>query len=103
MYSSKLTITNLRPEDSGEYRCIISNATGNIASSYSELIVRGMYIILCINGESNNFVYVIVRLAVLFGIDIVSDAGRKIVIVQGEAEHYYSFPACIMRIINSKY
>ena len=51
IYSSKLTITNLRPEDSGEYRCIISNATGNIASSYSKLIVRGMYLILCINGE----------------------------------------------------
>ena len=44
MYSSELTINNLRPEDSGEYRCIISNTTGNIASSYSELIVRGMYI-----------------------------------------------------------
>ena len=55
MYSSELTITNLHPEDSGEYRCIISNATGNIASSYSELIVRGMYIILCINDESNMY------------------------------------------------
>ena len=44
VYSSKLTIFNLRPEDSGEYRCIMSNATGRIASSYSKLIVTSMYI-----------------------------------------------------------
>ena len=42
VYSSKLSIDNLQPEDSGEYRCIMSNATGTIASSYSELIVTGM-------------------------------------------------------------
>ena len=42
MYSYELAISNLHPEDSGEYRCIISNATGTIASNYSKLIVRSM-------------------------------------------------------------
>ena len=49
------------------------------------------------------FVYVILWLAVVFGINSASNAGGKIVIVRGEAEHYYSFPACITRTINSKY
>ena len=48
-------------------------------------------------------VYVIVWLAVVFGINSASNAGRKTVVVWGEAEHYYNFPACIMRTINSKY
>ena len=48
-------------------------------------------------------VYVIVRLAVVFGINSASNAGGKTVIVRGEAEHYYSFPAYITRTINSKY
>ena len=48
MYSSELTIVNLQPEDSGEYRCIMSNATGRIASSYSKLIVTSKYIYLYI-------------------------------------------------------
>ena len=49
------------------------------------------------------YVYVIVWLAVVFAINSVSNVGGKIVIVRGEAEHYYSFPACITRTINSKY
>ena len=48
IYSSELTIINLRPEDSGQYQCIISNATGTIASSYSKLIVRSTYIYIYI-------------------------------------------------------
>ena len=48
-------------------------------------------------------VYVIVWLAVVFGINSASNAGEKTVIVRGEAEHYYSFPDCITRTINSKY
>ena len=39
--SSCLTIFNLRPEDSGEYRCIMSNSTGRCASDYTELSVYG--------------------------------------------------------------
>ena len=42
------------------------------------------------------------RCSTVFGINCVSKAGKKIVIVQGEAKHYYSF-ACITRAINSKY
>ena len=48
-------------------------------------------------------VYVIVWLAVVFGISSASNTGWKIVIVQGAAEHYYSFPACITGTINCKY
>ena len=51
----------------------------------------------------STLVYVIVWLAVVFGINSVSNAGGNTVIVRGEAEHYYSFPACITRTINSKY
>ena len=48
-------------------------------------------------------IYVTARLAVVFGINSVSNIGGKIVIVQGAAEHYYYFPAYITRTINSKY
>ena len=40
--SSNLTIFNLIPNDSGEYRCVVSNSTGVIESEYSTLTVRGM-------------------------------------------------------------
>ena len=36
-------------------------------------------------------VYVIAWVAVVFGINCASNAGRKLVIVQGTAEHYYCF------------
>ena len=42
--SSNLTIFNLIPNDSGEYRCIVSNSTGVIESEYFNLTVRGMYV-----------------------------------------------------------
>ena len=38
----ELYIDNLKPEDSGEYRCIISNSTGQVASDYSLVIVKGL-------------------------------------------------------------
>ena len=41
--SRQLTITNLKPEDSGEYRCILSNSTGVIMSDYSLLTVKGLF------------------------------------------------------------
>ena len=40
--SRKLIIINLKPEDSGEYRCIMSNSTGQIASDYSLVTVKGL-------------------------------------------------------------
>ena len=55
-------------------------------------------ILLC-----NVLVYVIVWLAVVFGINSASNAGKKIVIVRGAAEHYYNFHTCIASTINSKY
>ena len=36
-------------------------------------------------------VYVIAWVAVVFGINCASNAGRKLVIVRGAAEHYYCF------------
>jgi len=41
VHSSNLTITNLKPGDSGEYRCTISNSTGKITSDYAKLDVEG--------------------------------------------------------------
>ena len=41
--SRNLIITDLRPEDSGEYRCIVSNSTGVVLSDYSRLTVEGLY------------------------------------------------------------
>ena len=43
------------------------------------------YISYCLN----TLVYVIVRVAVVFGIDCMSNAGRKLVIVRGAPERYY--------------
>ena len=40
--SEQLTITNLKPKDSGEYRCIMSNSTGMIASDYALVTIKGL-------------------------------------------------------------
>ena len=39
--SSQLTIVNLRPEDSGDYQCVMSNSTGTISSNFSTVHVIG--------------------------------------------------------------
>ena len=44
VHSSTLTIINLKPKDSGEYRCVVSNSTGRIASEYLPVNIKGMYI-----------------------------------------------------------
>ena len=40
--SEHLVIFNVTPEDSGEYRCTISNSTGQIASYYILVTVEGL-------------------------------------------------------------
>ena len=40
--SEQLTINNLTPKDSGEYRCIMSNSTGKIASDYVSVTIKGL-------------------------------------------------------------
>ena len=40
--SHHLTIINLKPVDSGEYRCVMSNSTGRLFSYYSLIVVEGM-------------------------------------------------------------
>ena len=42
--SHELNIINLKPDDSGEYRCAMSNSTGNIFSDYSLITVKGWLI-----------------------------------------------------------
>jgi len=42
--TSNMVIVNLKPEDSGEYRCIINNSTGKIFSNYESLSIKGKYI-----------------------------------------------------------
>ena len=44
IHTSHMSITNLMPEDSGEYRCVLSNATGTISSDYFKLTIEGITI-----------------------------------------------------------
>ena len=39
--SYQLTISNLKPDDSGEYRCVKSNSTGMIFSEYMLVNITG--------------------------------------------------------------
>ena len=39
--TSQLTIVNLKPEDSGDYQCVMSNSTGAISSNFSTVYVIG--------------------------------------------------------------
>ena len=39
--TSQLTIVNLKPEDSGDYQCVMINNTGIISSSFSTVDVIG--------------------------------------------------------------
>ena len=40
--SHQLTITNLKPDDTGEYRCAMSNSTGKLLSDYVPITVKGI-------------------------------------------------------------
>ena len=39
--SPRLTIVNLRPKDSGDYQCVVSNRTGKINSEFSTVNIIG--------------------------------------------------------------
>ena len=39
--TSQLTIVNLKPEDSGDYQCVMSNSTGTISSEFLTINVTG--------------------------------------------------------------
>ena len=39
--SSQLTIVNLKPKDSGDYQCVMSNSTGTISSNFSTIEITG--------------------------------------------------------------
>ena len=39
--SSQLTILNLKPKDSGDYQCVMSNSTGAISSNFSTIEITG--------------------------------------------------------------
>ena len=38
--TSQLTIINLKPEDSGDYQCVMSNSTGTISSEFFTINIR---------------------------------------------------------------
>ena len=40
--TSQLIIYNVRPEDAGDYRCIVSNFTGQLDSLFSSLTIQGV-------------------------------------------------------------
>ena len=42
----QMTINNLRLKDSGYYRCVVSNSTGEIASRYIEVKVKGIQYVI---------------------------------------------------------
>ena len=42
VYSERLIITELSPEDSGEYRCVVINSTGMMTSDYLLVTIKGL-------------------------------------------------------------
>ena len=39
--TSQLTIVNIKPQDSGDYQCVMSNSTGTITSNFSTVNING--------------------------------------------------------------
>ena len=39
--TSQLTIVNSKPEDSGDYQCVMANSTGTISSNFSTVDIIG--------------------------------------------------------------
>ena len=49
--SHQLTITNLKPDDAGEYRCAMSNSTGRLLSDYVSISIKGVFLVFKILKE----------------------------------------------------
>ena len=47
--TNTLTLINLQPEDSGNYRCVATNASGSSQSNYAHLTINGMCVHLYIS------------------------------------------------------
>ena len=43
VHAAHMTVANLIPEDSGEYRCLMSNSTGTLKSKYFKVAIQGMH------------------------------------------------------------
>jgi len=41
IHSFQLNVYNVTPEDAGDYRCLMSNSTGVIASNYKTITIEG--------------------------------------------------------------
>ena len=46
MNTSTLTIYRLTPEDAGDYQCVLSNISGEIASEFETLKINGIFMYL---------------------------------------------------------
>jgi len=49
IHSSNLMIYNVTPEDAGDYRCLMSNNTGAIASDYKSVAVKGILLVVVVH------------------------------------------------------
>ena len=54
MNTNTLTLSDVQPEDSGNYRCVAINTCGNVSSDYANIIISGkqsmiFIIALCIS------------------------------------------------------
>ena len=61
---------------------------GHLAKMISSNLQKNLLKLIIVRVQ---LVYVIAWVAVVFGINCASNAGRKLVIVRGAAEHYYCF------------
>ena len=39
--TNTLTLINLQPEDAGNYRCVVTNTSGNSFSNYADITING--------------------------------------------------------------
>ena len=62
--TSQLTIFNLKPEDSGDYQCVMSNNTGTISSNFAAVNVIGKIpmIIMYDNNDNRYLNYIAVAI-----------------------------------------